>query len=117
MGAGPSEAFVESVRAGPRDVTGERELVASALPREVACRRHQMLPDARGARLRIDDDILDDGERLQRMTEVRNDNHVTGAHDFARDLRDDDGVIAIAREAIECRRELRPRNSQAQVIL
>ena len=109
MGARPSEAFVESVRAGHARCYWSAPACSICAAREVACRRHQMLPDSRGARLRIDDDILDDGERLQRMTEMRNDNHVTGADDFARDLGDEDGVIAIAREAIECRRELRPR--------
>lgn len=117
VGALPSETFIESMRAGPRDVTGERELVASAPTREVAGGRHQMLSDSRGARVRIDDDILDDGERLQRVAEMRDDDHVTAADDFARDLGDEDGVIAIAREAIEGCRKPRPRNSQAQVIL
>ena len=116
MRARPAQALVESMRSTSCDVTGQRHLVASATAREVTGGRHQMLPDSRGSRFLIDDDIFDDREGLQRMTKMRDDNHMTGPGDFARDLGDEDGVIAIAREAIECRREPRPRNSQAQVI-
>jgi len=95
------------MRARTRDVTGERQLIASAPTREVARGRHQMLPDSGGARVRIDHHIFDDRERLQRMTEMRDDDHVTGADDFSLDFSDENCVIPIAREAIEGRRELR----------
>ena len=117
VGARPSEALVKFVRTRPCNVTGERELVASTPTREVARDRHQILPDSRGARVRIDDDIFDYRERLQRMTQVRHDDHMTGADDFTGGFSYEDRVIAIAREAIEGRRELRRRYSQAQVIL
>ena len=100
-----------------RDIAGERQLVASAAPREVAGGRHQMLPDSRGARLRIDDDILDNREGLQRMTQMRDDDQVAGADDFARDFGDEDRMIAIASQTSERRGEPGPRNSQAHVIV
>ncbi len=115
--ARPSEALVESMRSAARDVTAQRHLVAFAAAREVASGRHQMLPDSEGARVLVDDDILDDGERLQRMTQMRHDDHVAGPDDFASDLGDEDRMIAVACEAIECRRESRPLNSQVQVIV
>jgi|SRR5579872_597585 len=105
------------MRAWTRDVTGERYFVASAAAREVAGSLHQMLPDSRRARVRIDHDIFHDRERLQRMAEVRNDDHMAGADELAGDLGHEDGVIAIARKAIEGGGELRLRDSQAQVIL
>ena len=94
------------MRAGSRDVTGQRQFVASAPAREVAGRRHQMLPDSRGARFRIDHDILDYRERLERMTEMRHDDHMAGADDFSAGLSYEDRVMAVACEAIEGRRQL-----------
>ena len=105
------------MRSASSDVTGQRQLVASASARQVAGGRHQMLPDSRRARFLIDDDILDNREGLQRMTKMTDDDHMAGPDDFPRDLSDEDRVITIACKAIECGRKPRLRNSQAHVIV
>jgi len=105
------------MRSVARDVTGERQLVTSAAAREVAGSRHQMVPDSGGTRVCIDNDILHCRERLQCMTEMRHHDHMAGADNFACDFGHQDGVIAIAGEAIECSDEPRLRNSQAQVVV
>jgi hypothetical protein len=117
VGAGPSEAFVKSMRAAARDISGKREFVASATACEFAGGLHQMLADSGGARLGIDDNILDDRERLQRVSKVRDDDYMAGADDLAGGLGYEDRVMAVAREPIECGRELRRRNTQLQVIV
>jgi hypothetical protein len=76
-----------------------------------------MLSDSRGASLRIDNHILDDRERLERVTEMRHDDQMASAEDFSVDLGDQDRMMTVARESVEGRRESRSGNPQAQVSL
>src|SRR5450755_2196073 len=76
-----------------------------------------MLPDSQRTQVRIDDDVFDDRERLQRMTKMWHDDHVAGTDDFACGRGDQNRVMAVASESIECHHEPRPWNPQAQVIV
>ncbi len=76
-----------------------------------------MLSDPRGARFRIDDHILHHRQRLERVPEVRNYDDMTRPDDFPADLRDEDRMISVAREAMKRRRQPHFGDAQAQVIL
>ena len=111
----PSEALVETMRPGARDIGSERHLVASMMTRQFGRRFHHALPDSRRSSFRIDDHILNHCERFQRVPEMRDDNQVASADDAALTLSDQDRMIAAARDFVEGELELRWRNSQAQV--